>query len=211
MYKSENEFRKAKVANGKALKISRELAVVNKQTYLPYVATTLNNLAGLYSAKNDFKKSGAAYKEALKIYRELAALNPQTYLPNLAAVLNNLAVLYNGKSEFPKAEAAYEEALKIRKELADVNPKAHLPDVAMTTVNMSVFYLESIPNKEKSLALVKETIQATLPFLEILPAAANYTQTARQVVKDWGLDVELFFNEVASELNKQELPLNSTS
>ena len=76
-----------------ALKICRELAKKNPDTYLPDVARTLNNLAVLDSDQNRMEAARKEYEEALKIYRELAQKNPDTYLPDVARTLNNLAVL----------------------------------------------------------------------------------------------------------------------
>jgi len=85
-----------------ALKVYRELANKNPRTYLPYVATTLNNLAVLHSDKNEFPQALEKYEEALKIYRKLAKENPRTYLPDVAMTLNNLANLQKAKNEFPQ-------------------------------------------------------------------------------------------------------------
>lgn len=62
----------------------------NPETYLPYVAGTLNNLGNLHRAQNRREDAREAYEEALKIYRQLAQQNPETCLPYLATTLTGL-------------------------------------------------------------------------------------------------------------------------
>ena len=118
--------------------------------------------------------------------------------------LNNLANLHCEKNEFPEAEAAYEEALQIRRDLANVNPQTYLPHVAMTTVNLSIFYLQNTPDQEKSLALAKEALQCSLPFIEGFPAAANYARAAMQIIETWGLDAQALLQEITDQYNQEE-------
>ena len=168
------------------------------------MAIPLNNLASLHRAKNEFPTAEAAYVEALKIYRDLAEATPPTYLPYVATTLNNLAVLHRAKNEFPKAEAAYGEALEIYRDLAEVNPQTYLPDVAMTALNLSIFYWRSCPDQEKSLALAKETIVSAWPFVERLPAAADYVRESMQIIEGWDLDAEAFLREILDRYQQEE-------
>src|SRR5208283_1719181 len=73
-----------------ALKTYRELAEKERETYLPYLAITLNNLGMLDSGKNRGNEARKEYAEALKMYRELAEKEPETYLPYVPMTLNNL-------------------------------------------------------------------------------------------------------------------------
>jgi len=119
-----------------ALSYGRKLAETNPQSFLPDIASTLNNLGALQKDKNEFDKAEQAYKEALSTYRKLVEANPQSYLPDLAMTLNNLGLLQNVKNEFDKAEKSYFEALEIKRKLADVNPQSYLLDVATTLNNL---------------------------------------------------------------------------
>ena len=56
----------------------------------PDVATTLNNLAGLYRQMGDYEKALPLYQRALEISEKV--LGPQH--PDVATTLNNLAGLY---------------------------------------------------------------------------------------------------------------------
>jgi tetratricopeptide (TPR) repeat protein len=195
-----NQFIAATPWYEEALRIRRRLAEANPQTYLPYVATTLNNLANLQQATNEFPAALEAYEEALRIYRRLTEANPQTYLPYVATTLNNLAILQADKNEFPAALEAYEEALRIYRRLTEANPQTYLPDVAMTAMNLSIFYLHALPGRERSLAYAREALAAALPFVETLPTAQNYARTTLQVVEAWGVDTKMFIEETVQSL-----------
>ena len=121
-----------------ALKIYRELAQKDPQTYLIYTAHTLINLGVLNSNESRLQEARQQYEELLKIRRELAEKNPTTYLPDLAQTLHNLGVLDSGWNRLREARQEYEEALKIRRELAEKDPKAFLPDLAHTLHNLGL-------------------------------------------------------------------------
>ena len=53
----------------------------NPEAFLPDVATTLNNLAGLHYKAKAFSPALAAYEEALQISRSLAAASPRSLSP----------------------------------------------------------------------------------------------------------------------------------
>ena len=136
-----NYFDDANIQYEEALKIYRELAKENPRTYLPNVATTLNNLAVLHSDKKEFPQALGKCEEALKIRRELAKENPETYLPDVATTLNNLANLHSDKNELPQALEKFEEALKIRRELAKENLNRYEIDYAKSLI-MGVYYFD---------------------------------------------------------------------
>ena len=108
--------------------------------YLPYVATTLNNLGILYSDSERMEEAEEAYSEALATRRKLAETNPEAYLPAVATTLHNVAVVYRNTRRIDKAEEAYAEALAIRRKLAEADPEAYLPSVAGTLNNLAVLY-----------------------------------------------------------------------
>lgn len=64
-----------------ALKIYRELAEKEPETYLPYVAATLNNLGILDRAQNRPEEARKAFEEALKIYKSFAKQDPDQFSP----------------------------------------------------------------------------------------------------------------------------------
>jgi tetratricopeptide (TPR) repeat protein len=76
-----------------ALKIRRQLAEKNPDTYLPYVAKTLNNLGNLHAKENHMGEARQVLDEALKIYQQFAARDHAQYDPYVQRVTNLLAQL----------------------------------------------------------------------------------------------------------------------
>jgi tetratricopeptide (TPR) repeat protein len=142
LHREQNRMDDARQALEEALKIRRQLARRNPETYLPDVATTLINLGNLHSDQNRMEVARQAYEEALKIRRELARKNPETHLPYVAMTLNNLGVLHHDQNRMEDARQAYEEALKIFRELARKNPETYLPYVAGTLNNLGNVHRE---------------------------------------------------------------------
>src|ERR1022692_3698086 len=91
----QRRWRPAEAAYLEALAIRRRLAEGKPETYLPEVATTLNNLAALYSATQRMKEAETPWLEALSIYRRTAEANPEAFMHYVATTLNNLANLYS--------------------------------------------------------------------------------------------------------------------
>ena len=98
----------------------------------PSVATTLDNLAGLYHDQGKYEDAEPLYQRALAI-RE-AALGPQH--PAIATTLNNLAELYHARGKYADAEPLHQRALAIRE--AALGPQH--PDVATTLDNLAELY-----------------------------------------------------------------------
>src|SRR2546429_103312 len=121
-----------------ALKIYRNLAKNNPDSYLPDVARTVNNLATLNRAQNRVEEARKGYEETLKIYRQLAQRTPDTYLSYVAVTLNNLAALDGDQNRVEEARKGSDEPLKIYRKLAKNNPDTYLPDVARTVNNLAI-------------------------------------------------------------------------
>lgn len=108
-------------------------------------------------------------------------------------------------NRFNTALPWYEEALKIVRTLAKANPEAYLPYVAMAAVNMSsIFFLQSQPDKEKSLAYAREVVQAAQPLMESVPAVRNHVALALKVAESWGLEPAAFWEEVIQDCARQK-------
>jgi tetratricopeptide (TPR) repeat protein len=75
----------------------------------PSVATSLNNLAGLYYSQGKYSKAEPLYLRSLEIReRQLGADHP-----SVATSLNNLAGLYRSQGKYSKAEPLYLRAIQI--------------------------------------------------------------------------------------------------
>jgi tetratricopeptide (TPR) repeat protein len=96
--RDQNQMEEARREYEESLKIYRNLAQKDPETFLPYVAATLNDLGILDSDQNRMEEARKEYEESLNIYRNLAQKDPQAYLPEVAATLNNLGILYRDKN-----------------------------------------------------------------------------------------------------------------
>ena len=208
------------------LRVYRELAQTNPQTYLPDVAKTLNNLGVLLKNINELPLAREAYEESLQIYRELAQINPKAYLPNVAMTLNNIGILLKDTNQLLSAREAYEEALQIGRELVRANPQAYLPDVAKTLNNFGILLgeLNELPSAreacEEALQIRRElaritpqtylpNVAATLNNLGILlkdinelPSARKAYEEALQVYRELArINPQAYLPDVAKTLN----------
>ena len=77
----QNQLNEARKEYEEALKIYRELAEKEPETYLPYVPATLNNLGILDRAQNRPEEARKAFEEALKIYKSFAKQDPDQFSP----------------------------------------------------------------------------------------------------------------------------------
>ena len=98
----------------------------------PDVATSLNNLAGLYYAQERYPEAEHLYLQALKLRKRFLG----THRPEVATALNNLAGLYYAQGRYQEAEPCYLEALKLRKRFLGSNS----PDVATALNNLGLLY-----------------------------------------------------------------------
>ena len=157
----QNQFKKAGLYYERTLSIYRRLTQESPQTYEPYVALTLNNLAILYKDTQRFSESEEMNKEALEIHRRLAQANPQAYEPYVATTLNNLANLYSDTQRFSESEERYKEALAIYRHLAQQNPQTYEPYVATTLNNLANLYsnTQRFEEAEKMFLSALETYQ----------------------------------------------------
>lgn len=190
-----------------ALKIRRNLAKDNPQIYLPDVAATLNNLAILHDDQIEYEKALQEYEEALEIYRNLAKDNPQAYLPDIALTLNNLSILYQNQKEYKKASLGYEEALEIRRNLYEQMPNVYAPDLANTLKNFAIFYQAYLPEREKSLKYIMESVILLLPIVEVVPFTQSYMQNALAVLRGWNLsdeEIERLIQEKMKETGENQ-------
>ncbi|WP_392530520.1 tetratricopeptide repeat protein [Nostoc sp. C117] len=98
------------------------------------LATSLNNLAGIYRATGRYREAEPLYQEALQLRKRLLGENH----PSFATSLNNLAGLYKSTGQYTKAELLYQQALEMRKQLLGENHA----DVAASLNNLALLYDE---------------------------------------------------------------------
>jgi tetratricopeptide (TPR) repeat protein len=120
-----------------ALEILRTLAQAQPNTYLPDVATTLNNISSVFATLRRLDESHLSIIEALDIRRMLAQNQPTVYLPDVAVTLNHLGNILLDLRLHNDSRRALVEALEILRKLAQGQPNVYLPDVAATLNNLS--------------------------------------------------------------------------
>ncbi|WP_042713030.1 tetratricopeptide repeat protein, partial [Crocosphaera watsonii] len=79
----------------------------------PDVATSFNNLAGLYYSQGRYTEAETLYKDALALIKKLLGDEH----PDVATSFNNLAGLYRSQGRYTEAEPLYKDALALRKKL----------------------------------------------------------------------------------------------
>ena len=117
-------FVEAEAAYEEALRSYKSLAEKSPEAYLPYVASTQNNLGVLYRDLQRFGDAETAYKEALAIRKALAEKNPEAYLHNLLQTQANIGVFYISTNRPDQGIHLLETVLKQRKVLPDFGARA---------------------------------------------------------------------------------------
>jgi tetratricopeptide (TPR) repeat protein len=168
------------------------------------VATTLNNLAILHSEQNNNDEALKEYEEALQIYRALAETNPNTYMPDVAMTLNNLAVLHKNQNNNDEALKEYEEALQIRYSFAESNPQVYKIDIAQSNYNLAILYQDKLPNREKSIQYVLETIVILLEIADVVIYIQKYLEFAMNILRGWNLNDEEIEQLIAEKMKEAE-------
>ena len=127
----------------------------------PSVATSLNNLAGLYNSQGRYSEAEPLYRQALEMIKRLLG-NEHPYV---ATSLNNLALLYNSQGRYSEAEPIYRQALEMRKRLLG---NEH-PDVAASLNNLAGLYnsqgrySEAEPLLRQALEMMKRLLGSEHP------------------------------------------------
>src|ERR1700730_2843530 len=118
---AQDQAEEARKEDEECLRIFRELAQNNPETYRPDLAKALYILGNLDHHEYRMDEAGQEFGEALQIQRELAQKNPETFLPDEAATLRYLGNLDRDQHRMEEARKEDEEALKIYRGLAQKN------------------------------------------------------------------------------------------
>ena len=102
----EGNYNQAIVVAKQALKVARK----NVGSEHPGVATSLNNLAGLYKSQGHYAQAEPLYKRSLAISEKTHG----TEHPNVATILENLAGVYRKANRTSEAQELKDRAAKIR-------------------------------------------------------------------------------------------------
>ncbi len=133
------------------------------------VATTLNNLAGLYQFQGRYAEAEPLYKRSLEINEK--ALGPDH--PSVATTLNNLAALYESQGRYAEAEPLYKRSIKITEKALGPDD----PSVATTLNNLAFLYTsqgryaEAEPLYKRSIKITEKALGPDHP--DVAPTLDN--------------------------------------
>jgi len=122
----------------------------------PYVATSYNNLAGLYYSQGRYREAEPLYQKVLALSQKLLGEDH----PDVATSYNNLAALYHAQGRYSEAEPLYQQALSLRQKLLG---EEH-PYITTSYNNLAGLYSsqgrygEAEPLYQKALALRKKLL-----------------------------------------------------
>ncbi len=131
----------------------------------PDVATSLNNLAGLYETLGDYAQAEPLLRRSLAIYEK--ALGPEH--PSVALSLNNLAHLYQALGDYAKAEPLLRRSLAINEKTLGLEH----PSVALSLNNLAVLYqalgdyAQAEPLYRRSLAIYEKALGPEHPSVAL--------------------------------------------
>ncbi|WAN69595.1 tetratricopeptide repeat protein [Moorena producens JHB] len=129
----------------------------------PSVATSLNDLAGLYSSQGRYQEAEPLYQQALQLNKRLLGEEH----PDVAESLNDLAVLYLIQGQYQQAEPLLQQALELRKRRLG----ADHPHVATSLNNLTALYLiqgqyqQAEPLLQQALELRKRRLGTDHPLV----------------------------------------------
>jgi tetratricopeptide (TPR) repeat protein len=116
----------------------------------PYVASSLNDLAGLYEKQGKYEKAEPLYIKALQMREKLLGQEH----PDVASSLNNLALLYVNQERYEEAEPLYKQAIQMLQKLFG----HEYPSVALSLNNLAGVYVNQ-ERYEEAEPLYKQAIQ----------------------------------------------------
>jgi hypothetical protein len=156
-------------AVNQAVDLYRTLAETNRDTFIPHLASALNNQATLRSAVGDISGALAAIDEAVALKRSLAEKD-STFTPSLAMSLNNQAAFHSQVGDWTGAQAAVDEAVTLRRALIRAHPAALASDLANALSNQAKLRYE-VGNRNGALAAIEEATNLWWNLVEANRAA----------------------------------------
>jgi tetratricopeptide (TPR) repeat protein len=192
------------INNDKALEYYSKSLEIFKETLPPNhpdIATSYNNIGGIYDNKGDNEKALEYYYKSLEIRKETLPPNH----PDIATSYNNIGFIYSKKGDNDKALEYYYKSLEIRKETL---PPNH-PDIATSYNNIGFIYSKKGDNDKaleyfyKSLEIYKETLPPNHPDI-----ATSYNNIGFIYYNKGDNDKALEYYYKSLEIRKETLPPN---
>jgi tetratricopeptide (TPR) repeat protein len=139
--------------------VHRTLAETEPGTYLPELATSLNNMSIAQLGLGDFEHALASIKESTDIFRRLADGNPEVFTTRYAMGLSRLSQHLIDAGQQEDAMAYSEQAISLLRKLAGEAPEAYLGDLAASLDHHSTV-LSSRGQREAAQAFALEALAA---------------------------------------------------
>lgn len=144
----------SKKRNGEAEPLLQRALTLREKTLGPvdpFVASALNDLAGLYQSQGRFGEAESLYQRALTIRENALGASD----PSISTTLNNLAVLYSAQGRYAEAEPLCRRALAISESVLGKDD----PSVGTALSNLAALhnsqgrYSEAEPLYQRALAI----------------------------------------------------------
>ena len=167
----------------------------------PSLATSYNNIAGVYDNMGEYSKALSYYDKALEIRQK--ALPPNH--PDLASSYNNIGLVYDNMGEYSKALSYYDKALEI---LQKALPPNH-PDLATSYNNIAGVYYnmgeysKALSYYDKALEIRQKALPTNHPDL-----ATSYNNIAGVYYNMGEYSKALSYYDKALEIRQKALPPN---
>jgi tetratricopeptide (TPR) repeat protein len=201
-----------------AVKLSRQLAEHNRDTYLPRLASGLRSLTIQQNHAGYLRAALETAQETVRLYEELAQRNP-AFLEDFATSLNNLATIQSEVGERELALKTAQQATMLIRELVQRDRQAYLPRLAMSLNTLAIrqglakLREPALATAQEATALYRELAQhnrdAHLPDLGLsLTTLANRQNEASQheAALESAQEAATLFEELAQRNRQAFLP-----
>lgn len=122
----------------RAVEMLRKLAELDRERYLPDLATAVLNLGSCLAHLGERDDALSVTYEAVALHRELVDADRDRYLPALAKALTNLSACLSRAGHRPAALGAAGQAVAIYRDLVEMRPSAFEDELAAADHNWRV-------------------------------------------------------------------------
>ncbi|MEU4697410.1 tetratricopeptide repeat protein [Nonomuraea dietziae] len=156
--------------NEQAVALYSQLAELNRDAYLPHLATALNNHANLLVEVGQRAEAMNVSQQAVEFRRELVKLNSAAYLPQLAVSLNNHATFLAEVGRRAEAVEVSRQAVKLYEELVELNRSTYLPNLA-ASLNNHANRLVEVGRRAEAVKVSQQAVKLYEELVELNHAA----------------------------------------
>ena len=132
-----HDHQRAVTPASEAVKYYRALAKIDRDAFLPELASALNAYAIVLSELHEFDSAVAHARESVDVQRWIASSGDGEHVLTLVLLMTTLAAILSEASDEDAALSVTEEAVKIQRQLARTNPNTHLEGLAQQLVYLA--------------------------------------------------------------------------